>query len=186
MDCIPFDKSINWFYPAGNELRPCLENCKACTSSTTCSGCFDLSDPSKTLKVDTRVDGQVKCSEAKKCKLEDKEYQINDFECLKCERNTYLLDEMNPPQCGACDKKMAQWVDTETKRCLQCPSGQFLVDGVSPTTCDTCLQKDGMWREPGTRICHKCPRGCKECLSGTKCLGCLAASNFLGTDELIS
>ena len=186
-DCFLPSDVVDYVYTDATHFKPCMSNCKRCTSGTDCQECGSYSDPSKTYYL-LDNGGPVSCTSS--CDSSQNRFIVPGTlvpTCYECSTGPYYTEGSNPPECSACNIG-AVWIETSTKLCKSCGSGCSSCS--SNTRCQSCsdlthfIQTDGgtcgigckakEMKLAGTpKRCQPCPDpNCFECSSNAKCTLC--------------
>jgi hypothetical protein len=157
--------------------KSCPPDCYKCSTSTTCSDCYDQA---------TVVNGRCVCNSG---------YGFNShYKCVSCDKNCSTCDPKNYTQCTSCR------IPDQIPPSCKCPTGRYFDNieqfcmpchvrckecfGTGVNHCSSCnytgiLPIGGLCGCPtgmfwnSSNQCQNCAPMCKECLSSsTKCIEC--------------
>ena len=183
-DCIATSDIIDWFYYDATEFKPCLTDCKRCSSATTCDECGDHSDLSRKFFLDQTPTPHT-CTQTS-CLLSNYQYKVGGGTCLQCTSTTYWIQNSSPPVCGACDTNNRKYVDESDRICKECAShcadcnssgclrcldpNEYLQ--TDSTSCGSTCGPRQMKVEGPPKKCQPCPPNCAECNERDSCTVC--------------
>ena len=185
-DCFLPSDVVDYVYTDATHFKPCMSNCKRCTSGTDCQECGSYSDPAMTYYLFSHT-SPVSCLAS--CDASQNRFVVPGASvstCHECPAGQYYVEGSNPPQCTACNTG-AVWIESSTKLCKPCGSG--CSSCTSDTSCQSCsdsthfIQVDGgtcsigcnekEMETAGTpKRCQACPIGCAACSEGGGCTSC--------------
>lgn len=178
--CISEEECSDGLYIDGDECFACPEECKTCTSYTTCTLCIDTFYLSGDSCVSVCPDGFLKFSDNTCIPISscgEGFYILDDF-CYPCDSTCNTCDGGTNLDCTSCSDYLYLYL---TSCLVECPAGFFrFTENVCIETCPA-----GYFITDDLKDCNICDPNCLTC-SGpdpNDCTGCYEDTPYLLPDS---